>query len=142
MINRGAKVYIVDGLDLSVGTQTLGTVSFIFGYNNQEREHLKRVRAQEKIYNTEENKLRKDQQKAKTPEEKAKIGVDIDHNSAIHLESLTHLDRQFDELLSKELVVVSFETTLVTADQTELIVVDQAVSDVPEEKEIDYSGFE
>ena len=58
MINKGTKVYLVDGLDLPVGTQTLGTVTFILNYNNVEREHLKRVRLQEKVYNTEENKLR------------------------------------------------------------------------------------
>lgn len=143
MIKRGAKVYLVDGLNLSVGTQTLGTITYILNYNNIEREHLKRVRLQEKIYNTEETKLRKDQQKAKTPEDKTKVGINIDHNSALHIDMGLNLDNQFAELLSKELVVVSFPTILVTADQSELIVIDQGeIKVVEDEKEIDYSGFE
>jgi hypothetical protein len=142
MIERGTKVYLVDGLDLPVGTQTLGTVTYILNYNNIEREHLKRVRLQEKVSTTEENKLRKVQQKAKTPEQKDAAAIDIDHNTANHIVALSDLDRQFTTLLSKELVVVSFPTVLVTADQTELIVVDQGETEVEDEPEIDYSGFE
>jgi hypothetical protein len=141
-MKKGTAVYLVDGLNLSVGTQTLGVVTHICGYNNVEREHLKRVRAQERIFNTEEARLRKEQQKAKTPEDKTKVEIDIDHNSALHIEVDLDLDNQFAELLSKELVVVSFPTVLVTADQSELIVVEQEVADAPEEKEVDYSGFE
>lgn len=143
MIKRGSKVYLVDGLDLPVGTQTLGTVTYILNYNNVEREHLKRVRLQEKISTTEENKLRKVQQKAKTPEQKDAVSIDLAHNDANNVDALLLLNRRFEELLSNELVVVSFPEVLVTADQSELIVVDQGeVKVVEDEPEIDYSGFE
>ena len=142
MIKQGTQVYLVDGLDLSVGTQTLGFVSHICNYNNVEREHLKRVRSQERIFNTEEGKLRKDQQKAKTPEDKIRVEINIAHNEGSHVEALGQLSKQFEDLLSKELIVISFPTVLVTASQDEVIVVEEKETEVPEEKEIDYSGFE
>ena len=142
MIKKGTHVYLVDGLNLPVGTQTLGYVSHIFNYNNVEREHLKRVRAAERVANTEEAKLLKDQQKAKTLEDKIRIRIEIDHNAGNYTQVMHTLDSQFTELLSKELVVVSFPTVLVTADQSELIVVDQGAVEVEDEPERDYSGFE
>ena len=139
---KGKTVYLVDGLNLSVGTQTPGIVTHIFNYNSIEREHLKRVRLQEKVTNTEETRLRKEQQKAKTPEQKDAIAIEIDHNDANDIDVRLVLDRRFTELLSKELVVVSFPNVLVTADQSELIVVEEVVNEAPDEREIDYSGFE
>jgi len=138
----GTRVRLIEGLNLSVDHTQVGTLSHICNYNNVEREHLKRVRAQEKLSNTEEAKLRKDQQKAKTPEDKEAVVVLIENCRVGHAAALYALDLMFQELIAKELVVVSYPTVLVTADPSELIVVEEKAAEAPDEREVDYSGFE